>query len=50
MHGEKEKANALSEGKFPVIDAMTDVFAVMSSAGTYYIVRTVYHPLDLASM
>ena len=26
---------ALSEGKYPVIDTMTDVFAIISSKGTY---------------
>lgn len=34
VQGEKEIAMALAEGKFPVIDTTTDVFAVISSPGT----------------
>ena len=33
VRGEKEMEIALQEGKYPVIDIMTDVFAIPSAAG-----------------
>lgn len=35
MRGEKEVEIALAEGKYPVIDTMTDVFAIASAAGKW---------------
>ncbi len=33
VRGEKEMELAVSEGKSPVIDTMTDVFAIISASG-----------------
>ena len=43
VRGEKEIAMALAEGKFPVIDTTTDVFAIISSLGMYITRHTYSH-------
>lgn len=43
VRGEKEVEVALAEGKYPVIDILTDVFAVASAPGTLIVlVRNMY--------
>lgn len=34
VRGEKEAEVAIAEGKYPVIDILTDVFAIPSATGT----------------